>query len=201
VGLDKYIMETTLIIVDNFYSNPFEVVTYMKQQQFHKNLGNHPGVRTVGDKNPGVKQTIQDLVFQAGGLITEWDDLEFNGSFNCCNQQDRSWIHADMQSWAGVVYLTPDAPPEAGTGIYKHKATGLYKAPRMLDGSIDYELQELIYRDSQDMTKWELIDYVGNKFNRLVMYRGDLFHSAVNYFGRDFSDSRYHQTFFFSTER
>lgn len=194
-------METTLIIVDDFYQNPEEVVTFMKQQEFHKNYGNHPGLRTVGDKNPGVKETIQNLVYQAGGVITDWDDLEFTGSFNCCSQLDRSWIHSDLQSWAGVVYLTPDAPSESGTALYKHKPTGLRRMPRLDDGTTDTALLDLIYQDAQDMTKWEMIDYVGNRFNRLVLYRGDLFHSAVNYFGRDFSDSRFHQTFFFSTER
>jgi len=38
-------------------------------------------------------------------------------------------------------------------------------------------------------------------FNRLVLYRGDLFHASVDYFGSDLNDGRLIQTFFFSTER
>ena len=50
------------------------------------------------------------------------------------------------------------------------------------------------------MSKWEVVDVVANKFNRLVLYRGDLFHSSLDYFGKDKYDGRLFQTFFFNTE-
>ena len=51
------------------------------------------------------------------------------------------------------------------------------------------------------MTKWELVDRIGNKYNRLIMYRGDHFHMSLDYFGQDLYDGRLFQTFFFDTER
>ena len=47
---------------------------------------------------------------------------------------------------------------------------------------------------------WELVDKVGNVFNRLVIYRGDYFHASLDYFGKDINDGRLFQTFFFNTE-
>jgi hypothetical protein len=41
---------------------------------------------------------------------------------------------------------------------------------------------------------------VGNIYNRLVLYRGDMFHSSLDYFGKDLKDGRLFQTFFFNTE-
>jgi hypothetical protein len=41
---------------------------------------------------------------------------------------------------------------------------------------------------------------VGNVYNRLVLYRGDLFHSSLDYFGEGLNDGRLFQTFFFNTE-
>ncbi len=32
-----------------------------------------------------------------------------------------------IQHWAAVLYLTPNAPAESGTGIYRHKASGIYQ--------------------------------------------------------------------------
>ena len=61
--------------------------------------------------------------------------------------------------------------------------------------------QKEINLDSQDMTKWELTDRLSNKFNRLVLYRGDFFHMSLDYFGQDINDGRLFQTFFFDTER
>ena len=41
---------------------------------------------------------------------------------------------------------------------------------------------------------------VGNVYNRLVLYRGDMFHRSLEYFGNDKNDGRLFQTFFFNTE-
>jgi hypothetical protein len=51
------------------------------------------------------------------------------------------------------------------------------------------------------MTKWEMVDFIGNKYNRLVIYQGDLFHSSLDYFGTDINNGRLFQTFFFDTEK
>ena len=98
-------------------------------------------------------------------------------------------------------FLTPNAPITAGTGLFRHKETGIHTAPLKGDGTYDYEMLNKIYLDSQDMTKWEMTDRVANVFNRLVIYRGDYFHASLDYFGRNLEDGRLFQTFFFDTER
>jgi hypothetical protein len=55
--------------------------------------------------------------------------------------------------------------------------------------------------DMQDYTKWEMVDRVGNIFNRLIMYRADNYHVSLDYFGKDINDGRLFQVFFFNTER
>ena len=142
--------------------------------------------------NDSVKQLLANVIRPMAGEITYWptEEQSYNGAFQYTTQRDRSWIHADhTTTWAAVCYLTPDAPLTGGTGLFRHK------------GQMDDEWMKEIYKDSQDMTKWDLVDFVGNKFNRLVMYRGDLFHTSMDYFGRDIYDGRLFQTFFFSTER
>ena len=100
----------------------------------------------------------------------------------------------------GSLLSNPRCSLTSGTAIYKHKETGLYKAATKEDGSYDKETMDKIYKDSRDMSKWEVVDVVANKFNRLVLYRGDLFHSSLDYFGKDKYDGRLFQTFFFNTE-
>ena len=41
---------------------------------------------------------------------------------------------------------------------------------------------------------------ISNEFNKLILYRGDYWHSGLNYFGNTIYDSRLFQTFFFTTE-
>ena len=162
--------------------------------------GNYPGLRTTPFLSQSIFDIIQKSIEFAGGKITSWEN-EYTGAFQYTTSRDRSWIHADETTmWAGVCYLTPNAPLSAGTGLFRHKETGLEFAPKNPDGSYDRELMKLIYRDSQDMTKWELTDRVANKFNRLVLYRGDLFHMSLDYFGQDKYDGRLFQTFFFNSE-
>ena len=57
--------------------------------------------------------------------------------------------------------------------FFKHKETGIHTAPMKSDGTYDFEMLDRLYLDSQDMTKWEMTDMLGNKFNRLVLYRAD----------------------------
>jgi hypothetical protein len=72
--------------------------------------------------------------------------------------------------------------------------------PRLADGSRDEVLLDTINNDGQDYTKWDLVDVVGNKYNRAVFYKGDLFHASLDYFGKDINDGRLFQTFFFNTK-
>jgi len=194
-------MQISSYIIDDFYSDVDSVREFALKQDFSVR-GNYPGPRTKSFINESVKETIEDVVKPFYGNVKYWGDEEYTGAYQYTTSRDRSWIHADQTTkWAGVCYLTPNAPLSAGTGLFKHKATGLTMAPRKDDGSYDDELLAEVYKDAQDMTKWELVDNVANVYNRLILYRGDHFHMSMDYFGQDLYDGRLFQTFFFNTER
>lgn len=193
-------MQISAYIIDDFYSDVDEVREFALQQDFSV-TGNYPGPRTKSFLNESVKETIENVVKPFYGNVTFWGDGEYTGAYQFTTSRDRSWIHADQTTkWAAVCYLTPNAPLSAGTGLFKHKATGLTMAPRKDDGSYDDELLGEVYKDAQDMTKWDLVDNVANVYNRLILYRGDHFHMSMDYFGQDVNDGRLFQTFFFNTE-
>lgn len=194
-------MRANTLIVDDFYSNIDEVREFAMSQEFGVK-GNYPGQRTESFANDYLKNYLNDLIRPFAGDITFWSTDEYNGAYQYTTQYERSWIHADSNtSWAALIYLTPDAPLSGGTGLFRHKRTGLESVPKNSDGSINTELLDEIYMDSQDMTKWEMTDRLANKYNRLVIYRGDLFHMSLDYFGTNMENGRLFQTFFFSTER
>ena len=197
-------MRINSITVDDFYTNPWQVREFALKQQFAVR-GNYPGQRTVSFLNDSLKQTIQGIVKPHAGEITYWSEDQYTGSFQYTVATDRSWIHADSTTdWAGVCYLTPEAPLSSGTGLFKHKATGLrnwiYKE-QAADGD-PRGVKNAPHRgaDSVDYTKWDMVDRIGNMYNRLIIYRGDLFHVSLDYFGKDLQTGRLFQTFFFSTE-
>lgn len=192
-------MEVNVICIDNFYSDVDDVRAMALNMEFGVR-GNYPGQRTEPVYNEEVKNIIGSIIRPHAGEITMWES-EYTGAFQYTTAADRSWVHADQTtSWAGVLYLTPDAPLSGGTGLFRHKATGLDMAPKKENGLYDMDILDDIYRDSQDMTKWEMTNFVGNVYNRLILYRGDIFHTSLDYFGRGKEDGRLFQTFFFDTQ-
>ena len=195
----------SLIVVENFYNNAEDVRKYILTQDFSVK-GNYPGQRTISYATEDLKNIIQKYVEPFAGKITDFpipkSDLSdaatiYNGAFQYTLSRDRSWIHTDKwNNWAGVLFLTPDAPLSAGTAFYK-----------FCDGTmcqVDTDLlknQDLIDRFTQDLTKWELVDRVGNVFNRLILFNAHNYHMSMDYFGDTKENGRLFQVFFFSTER
>ena len=108
-----------------------------------------------------------------------------------------SWVHRDETTWAGILYLTPDAPLSSGTAFFRHKNTGIENKYQY--DKADKEIKDELDNDSKNMDKWELIDYVGNKYNRLVLFQGMRNHRSMDYFGKDKNDGRLFQLWFFNT--
>ena len=196
-----------LIVVDNFYNNPIETRNYILTQEFLVR-GNFPGQRTVSFATEDLKRIIQKYVEPFGGKILHFPiqkdnnldstgNVIYNGAFQYTTSRDRSWVHTDgWNNWAGVLFMTPDAPLTAGTAFYKFGDGSMCEA----DGNILNNKSKL-YKYSQDMTKWEMVDRVGNVFNRLVLFNSSRYHMSMDYFGDNKMNGRLFQTFFFSTER
>ena len=196
-----------LIVVDNFYNNAQGTRDYILTQEFSVK-GNFPGQRTISYANEHLRDIIQTYVAPFGGRITdcpmpfsskteEDEKAIYNGSFQYTTSRERSWIHADgWNNWAGVLYLTPDAPLSAGTAFYRFK-NGEYSEE---DAAL-LNTEDQTDKCSQDLTKWEQVDRVGNVFNRLILFNSKRFHMSMDYFGDTKENSRLFQVFFFTTER
>jgi len=194
-------MRFNSLTIDDFYSNPMEVREFALKQDFAVR-GNYPGMRTKSFLNDSIKKRMRDILYPFAGEITWWGG-DYTGSFQYTTASDRSWIHADSTTdWAAVCYLTPDAPVSAGTGIFRHKKTGwMHYDYKQAEINPEYDKGAPSGDDMQDYTKWEMVDRVGNIFNRLIMYRADNYHVSLDYFGKDINDGRLFQVFFFNTER
>jgi hypothetical protein len=192
-----------LIVIDNFYKNAYETRKYVLTQEFSVR-GNYPGQRTVSYATQHLKDIIQGYVMSFGGKITDFpipDEKSnaniYNGSFQYTTSRDRSWVHIDgYNNWGGVLYMTPNAPLSSGTAFYKfHDGAECEIDQKMLENKTDTDTY------SQDMTKWQLVDRVGNVFNRLILFNSKRFHMSMDYFGDSKENGRLFQVFFFSTEK
>ena len=157
-------MRVNTIIVDNFLDNPDVVRSSVLALNFSTS-GSFPGLRS-----DAADQEYQTMISRKFTEILN-TTLKFRPDRDCfrfqlCLENDSTWIHKDDVEWAGVLYLTPDAPVNSGTGIFDENDT--------------------------------LVTMIGNVYNRLVLYRGDLYHrSIVPGFGSDVETGRLTQVFFF----
>ena len=110
--------------------------------------------------------------------------------------------HIDGQTHAAVEYLTPDAPPQWGTSFFRSKINKLQKAPTDADADKhkkhkDELFNEIFKTGFYDKTNLELVDVVGNIYNRLVIWDATMIHAASEYFGTARTNSRLFHMFFF----
>jgi len=193
-------MRLDTISISDFYGNVDDVRKFAMEQEFFEEPHHYPGKRTQPFLNDSTKESIQKVIKPMAGNVTNWGTI--SGSFQYTTAVDRSWIHTDGTTmWAGVLYLTPDAPLSAGTGIFRHKASGLQGWVFAHHTDEENKKIPLYSTDYYDYTKWDMVDKIGNVYNRLILYRGDLFHVSLDYFGNNINDGRLFQPFFFNTER
>jgi len=186
-------MNLDIITINNFYTNPDDVRRDALSLPFSKE-GNYPGIRTEPYINSSIQNVIQDIIFPYGGKISNFSE-DVNGSFQITYAWEKSWIHADTNNtWAGLCYLTPDAPPSSGTGFYKHRESGITNTRQNEKKAKEVESQ------GQEYFRWELVQKVSNEYNKLVLYDGQLFHKSLDYFGDNLKNGRLTQVFFFDTE-
>ena len=187
-------MKSQFFVIDDFYDNPDSVRDFALSQEF-STYGNYPGVRTqcAGDEHREyLRQFFEENVVHRP--ITFWPD-GYNTAFQYTTATDNTWVHHDSTMWAGVLYLTPNPPKGYGTTLYCNKQSGVYEH---MDGLYDYNDSSEI---SGDLSLWHKEIEVENRYNRLIVYNGMIYHrSTTAGFGENQHDGRLFQTFFFDTE-
>jgi glycosyltransferase involved in cell wall biosynthesis len=177
-----------LFVVDNFYANPDAVREFALAQEFQQDLRWYKGLRTTTVyRPPGIKEAFERII---GQKITVFEEHGYNGVFQLCNAQDPQVYHYDQQSWAAMIYLTPNAPIESGTRLHRSRLNGTRD-------SRESNVDDAFNGDFYDGTKFDVVDSVANVYNRLIIMDARCIHSAGPYFGNNETNSRLTHLFFF----
>ena len=181
-------IDKKLFIVNNFYSDPNAVREYALGLDYIADLRYYKGLRSVGTHLfPKLKESFEEIM---GTQIYDWEKGP-NGCFQITNAEDLQVYHFDHQKWAGMIYLTPNAPIESGTRLMRNRfnQTGHLSDPG---------INEAFNGGFLDSTKFEIVDCAGNIYNRLVIMDAQSIHSAGPYFGQSQWNSRLVHLFFFN---
>jgi hypothetical protein len=175
-----------IIVIENFYENP-DAVRKDALEAVYPVKGNFPGQRSESKFYGDMKAKFENII---GRKIKYWPTGGYNGSFQYVLESNRSWIHRDLTEWSAVIFLTPNAPKNGGTKFYNFKKNNQTY-------SLHDEMENEMSENAHNEDAWDLVDVVGNNYNRCVLFRGKRSHISDKYFGTDINTARLFQTFFF----
>jgi len=190
-------------IVDDFFENPNQIREEALKAEYRSDP-NSPGKRAPCSEY--VTTLTAKKIFS---LLIDTNKHIVEGSLAITFQvvteaMGEGWVHSDAGNvyFAGVIYLTPNAPIDGGTSLYKpyknidsvllnnygyiKKDFYTHKTKEDDVKSIRKNNNELFYKTLE----------VKNVYNRLVMYSGNEFHAADKFFGSTMEDARLTLVFF-----
>jgi len=194
-------------VIADFYENPDEIRKYALAQKYtycHEIHGIEyvfPGSRTRDLKD--LSQSLYEKVCKkliSVFHIPEHDVMrwQINTSFQIVEgEYGHGLIHQDQNTvFAGVLYLTPEAPLDSGTSLFRKNANydeDLYWQ------QVKANDERFKRKESIDFSYHEMFDEVvrvNNVYNSLILFEGDIHHCANQFFGETKQDSRLAQVFF-----
>ena len=188
--------EPTIVVVDNFLENPDEIRELaLSMSDEYKKRGS-VGIRSKPYPYGDIYRPIFEKLLGIKTDDSEWaGDGGTHGCYQWSPAETGQVVHCDATDWAGIIFLSPDAPPRTGTWLMKHKETGKKMRQEGLE-------DVFIGNQAQwDTHPFEKIDDIANVYNRLILWNGRHLHTAGSYFGESIDNSRLYQVFFFNEKK
>lgn len=201
-------MPVSQIIVDDFLDNAQDLREAGLRLTYPPVDGNFPG------RNSHERITIQGLDQQVSKLVGEplvaLSPSQAHGKFRIATAGDkgRAKVHVDASHWSGILYLSRPEDCRGGTEFFRHIPTNTERGPyndqeaqAMGHASAKQMIADILERDTLDDSKWELTMRVPMRFNRLVLLRPWLWHTAGEAFGDSLHNGRFVYLMFFASAR
>lgn len=195
-------------VINDFYDNPDEIRQFALMQKYkfrHEEEGLayvYPGCRT--QDLHALDASLQAMVLKklvSVFHIPEHDLMRWaiSSSFQSVSEiYKEGVIHTDTNTiFAGVLYLTPNAPLDSGTSLYRKNASfSEAKYKQACDQNDERFKSGEIVMDTSFHSMFDEVVRVNNVYNTLILFEGDMFHAANQFFGQTLEDSRLAQVFF-----
>lgn len=168
----------TTVSVIRFNTNPVHLSSFYVIDHFYQ----HPeDIRQLGlsqQTNPSSKNFVRDIPgFQKhfekiiGVPLGSFSKYVENGQFLLTTSNDFIPVGTKPYRFGGMLFLTPDAPVHSGITFYRMK--------------------------NNTSTEMEVVDTIGNIYNRLVIFDTRMIHGISLQFGDDLMNGRLVQLFAF----
>lgn len=197
----------TVTIIENFYEKPDEIRAFALKQKFTychelKNINYvYPGCRTKElfelDKSM-YEKVCKKLVSIFHNTQQDHMRWAISTSFQVVEENfGRGVLHQDDNTiFAGVLYLTPDAPLEAGTSLFKPNKSFNEEKYRAALKQNDVNFRENKPVSTEYHSMFDETVRVNNVYNTLIIFNAQTYHAANEFFGNSLNTGRMAQVFF-----
>lgn len=183
-------MHTTFLVIDDFLDNAEALRTHALSLDYPLQAGQFPGRNSLQRINvDGLTEAVSAIV---GERLAPAPPPQSHAKtrLTLASDKGRGKVHVDESHWSGILYLSRPEDCRGGTEFFRHKRTGLDRFPFS-----DEELERsgfashadahraLIEEQGTDDSAWELLTTIPMRFNRLLLLRPWLFHTAGPGFG------------------
>ena len=108
-------MKLNIIVIDNFYENPYTIREFALKQKYVNPL--HQPRRSLPIDNSNI--SIFEKILSP--FIKKIKHADY--CFHYRISSEKKYIHFDDYDIAGIIFLNPDAPLNSGTSLYKKNET------------------------------------------------------------------------------
>ncbi len=201
-------MPTSIIVVDDFLQDPVGFRDAALKLTYPPQEGSFPGRNSL-ERLPldGLPEFVSTIVGEPLALMTP-PQSHGKCRITLANDQGKARVHTDPSHWSGVLYLSRPEDCRGGTDFYRHRRTNTDRRPLTHEelAAMGYASsaemhRDIIEKDSNDDSQWELSMTVPMRFNRLVLLRPWLWHTAGNGFGDSLENGRLVYLMFFGSCR
>ncbi len=198
-------MYTTFLVVDDFLDNAVALRDHALKLDYPEQQGQFPGRNSLQRINiDGLAEAVSRIVGEA--LVAAPPPQSHSKTrLTLAADKGRGKVHVDDSHWSGILYLSRNEDALGGTEFFRHKATGLDRFPfsqvQLQEAgfsSHDEAHRALIEEDGTKDEAWEQIMNVPMRFNRLLLLRPWLFHTAGPGFGDSPENARLVYLMFFN---
>ncbi|REE62271.1 hypothetical protein BX257_4887 [Streptomyces sp. 3212.3] len=164
-----------------------------------------PGLRTMPGLEPDELARVEGLVRKETGALKLWQETAPGGgtlNHNCVQvvgkDEGEPRPHTDSRAlcrYAAVLYLSPNVPKGCGTSFYRQSLPGGVLGGNMVQAPHTNLVEALGTRYVSPDAFTEDIR-VPQRYNRLLLYKANIMHSATGYWGGALDERRMTAVFF-----
>jgi hypothetical protein len=177
-----------IIIIDNFLKDNDKLFEKVSKLDFNSS-------KKIISDDILIKEDLQKIVKNFSGNIINFICDKNNNYYRYFNSFDRPYISKGKKdsiknNWCGILFLSLNLRGENGIDFYDSKI--LFQT-----ADIEKTLETEYYYDK---TIWNRLDYICNRFNRLILFSSDQYYCFRDFYGKDKRDGMIIQFFNFTTE-